>query len=82
MIAHEGVALCWAIGVGDVDPDGLVADRRDVAAAGDDLRACVGELLSTNGGTDQPTSIWPLITCVSVPGAPLVATSYGVACSW
>ena len=37
---------------------------------------------STNGGTDQPTSICPDMTCVSVPGAPPVATSFGLAFAW
>src|ERR1700730_3134316 len=32
----------------------------------------------TNGGTATPRSIWPGITCVSVPGAPPVATILGV----
>src|SRR5215471_5609769 len=37
---------------------------------------------STKGGTDQPTSICPDITWVSVAGAPPVATSLGVTFAW
>src|SRR5262245_62840774 len=37
---------------------------------------------STNGGTDQPTSICPDITWVSVPGAPPVGTSLGATLAW
>ena len=79
----ESIALLLErIGVGDIDSDGLLGERGDVAPARDDDERPSAECSSTKGDPDQPTSTCPDITCVRVPGAAPVATSLGVTLAW